>query len=206
MDPTLDNLPDDVDQVIHRKNGSSFIIQDENSPASIGKPPRRLQALKGTRPLTIDDLLREQREHTEKREKRLREQKDRLSNRRKSSKSMREFQEAQRLFTESEKKAERVLRKKEEIMNEKVTRARKHNSKVVARKRQSTLKDSLTDNLNLSGKMEHDGEYNKSESESWADNDSIKNIYDQMDYIKPVSGLAHAVTNNANHSDDEFFS
>ena len=29
---------------------------------------------------------------------------------------------------------------------------------------QSTLRDSLNDNLNLSGKMEHDGEYNKSES------------------------------------------
>merc|ERR1719361_2187014 len=36
--------------------------------------------------------------------------------------------------------------------------------------------------LNLSGKLEHDAEYNKSESESW-DNESLKNIYDQMDYI-----------------------
>lgn len=206
MDCTSDNLPDDSDQIIHGKHGTSFTIQDENSPVVTAKPPRRLQALKGTRPLTIEELLKEQREHTEKREQRLREQKDKLSNRRRSSKSLREFEEAQRLFTESEKKAERVLRKKEEIINEKVTKVRKHNSKVVARKRQSTLRDSLNDNLNLSGKMEHDGEYNKSESESWADNDSIKNIYDQMDYIKPVSGLAHAVTNNANHSDDEFFS
>jgi len=206
MDTSADNSADDLDQIIHGKHGSSFTIQDENSPVATGKPPRRLQALKGTRQLTIDELLKEQREHSEKREKRLREQKERLSNRRLSRKSLKEFEEAQRLFTESEKKAERVLRNKEDIMNEKVTKVRRHNSKVVARKRQSTLRDSLNDNLNLSGKMEHDGEYNKSESESWADNDSIKNIYDQMDYIKPVSGLAHAVANNANHSDDEFFS
>ena len=37
-----------------------------------------------------------------------------------------------------------------------------HNIKTLSQ--QSSLRDSLIDNLNLSGKMENDGEYNKSES------------------------------------------
>ena len=43
MDCTSDNLPDDSDQITHGKHGTSFTIQDENSPVVTAKPPRRLQ-------------------------------------------------------------------------------------------------------------------------------------------------------------------
>jgi len=184
------------------------LIQDENSPARINPPPRRLQALKGTKPMTLEDLTRKQREHERKREQRLREKTENLSRQhsRIKSKASREFDAAQRVFVESETRLNRVSKNREGFVKDRVMKVREHNKKVVDRKRSISLRD---ENLSLSGKMEHDMEYNKSESESWADNDSIKNIYDQMEFITPASGLAPAVNRTTalnNASDDEFFS
>ncbi|KAL5269254.1 hypothetical protein ACHWQZ_G002912 [Mnemiopsis leidyi] len=198
-----------MEMIKKHRGGAAFLIQDENSPARINPPPRRLQALKGAKPMTLEDLTRKQREHERKREQRLREKTANLArqNSRQISKASRDFEAAQRVFVESESRLNKVSKNREGFVKERVMKVREHNKKVIERKRSLSVRD---EDLSLSGKMEHDMEYNKSESESWADNDSIKNIYDQMEFITPASGLASAVTRNKNNintaSDDEFFS
>lgn len=192
-----------------QRGGAAFFIQDENSPARVNRPPRRLQAIKGARTMTLEDLTKKQREHERKREQRLRDKTESLSRRHSRVKStaglkpLNEFETAQRVFVESESRLNRVSRNREGFVKDRVMKVREHNKKVADRKMSNSIRD---EGLTLSGKMEHDMEYNKSESESWADNDSIKNIYDQMEFITPASGLASAVTRNNNGSDDEFFS
>lgn len=196
-----------MERLVQQKGGAAFVIQDENSPAQNTPPPRRLQALKGARRISMEELIRKQREAEEKRQQILRQQTENLSRQHskiKTNRESREFEMAQRLYIESEKRLNRVSLNREVALNDKIKKVRDHNKKVVNRKKRS-LRDTANDNLSLSGKMEHDMGYNNSESESWADNDSLKNIYDQMEFISPSSGLASAVNNN-NHSDDEFFS
>jgi len=193
-------------EIIHKnKGGAAFVIQDE--AAKINNPPRRLQKLSGTKAMTLEDLTRKQREHERNREKRLQEKKENLSRQhsKKKSKASLEFENAQQVFVKSETRLNRVSKNREGFVHERVMRVREHNKKVVDRKRSLSVRD---EELNMSGKIEHDMEYNKSESESWADNDSIKNIYDQMDYITPASGASAVNHNNNmnNASDDEFFS
>ncbi|XP_063684134.1 uncharacterized protein LOC134818479 isoform X3 [Bolinopsis microptera] len=196
-------------EIIHKnKGGAAFVIQEE--AARINNPPRRLQKLSGAKTMTLEDLTRKQREHERNREKRLQEKKENLSRQhsKKKNKASLEFENAQQVFVKSETRLNRVSKNREGFVHERVMRVREHNKKVVDRKRLLQSLSVRDEELNMSGKIEHDMEYNKSESESWADNDSIKNIYDQMDYITPASGASAVNHNNNmnNASDDEFFS
>lgn len=189
-----------------KNTGTAFFIQDETPAKS--QPPRRLQALKGSRRITMDDLITKQRLAEERKHQNYLEKGERLKKETTKTKlkvEQREFEKSQRVFVESEKRMSKVSRNREQRINSKINRVREHNAKVVLRKK-STMRDSTTDNVGLSGKLDHDSDYNKSENESWADNDSIKNIYDQMEFIKPASELVSAIPNNLNQSDEEFYS
>jgi len=196
--------PFPVPNVPTSKGGVAFYVGEEQ-PAKL--PPRRLQTLNANR-LSMDELLRKQREaemrHNQHLQDKMKSSEKHNSKRRINEKKG--FDKAMEKYNEIEKKLERGDEKRKSIIKQKVEKTRLHHAKVSEVRRKSVTEEALDESCNI----EADTEYNKSESkysllgESW-DNESIKNIYDQMDYITPVSGL---VTKNTlgNESDEDFFS
>lgn len=183
--------------------GVAFYVGEEQ-PAKM--PPRRLQTLNANR-LSMDELLRKQRE-AEMRHNQHLQDKMKSSEEHKSKRRMNEkkgFDKAMAQYNEIEKKLERGDEKRKSIIKQKVEKTRLHHAKVSEVRRRSITDEGLEVSCNI----EADTEYNKSESkysllgESW-DNESIKNIYDQMEYITPVSGLTKNTLGN--ESDEDFFS
>lgn len=183
--------------------GVAFYVGEEQP---VALPPRRLQTLNGNR-LSMDELLRKQREaemrHNQHLQDKMKSSEEHKSKRRINEKKG--FDKAMAQYNEIEKKLERGEEKRKSIIKQKVEKTRLHHAKV-SKVRTKSITD---DGLELSCNIEADTEYNKSESkysllgESW-DNESIKNIYDQMEYITPVSGLTKNTLGN--ESDEDFFS
>lgn len=196
--PSIEDDPFPVPNVPTSKGGVAFYVGEEQ-PAKL--PPRRLQTLNANR-LSMDELLRKQREaemrHNQHLQDKMKSSEKHNSKRRINEKKG--FDKAMEKYNEIEKKLERGDEKRKSIIKQKVEKTRLHHAKVSEVRRKSVTEEALDESCNI----EADTEYNKSESESW-DNESIKNIYDQMDYITPVSGL---VTKNTlgNESDEDFFS